>query len=1161
MQKKRAYLKIILPAIILICIYFLSLSLSLKLFLPTVISTINKNAKEFIRYEKIDLKLFPYAGLEFKNLSIKMEKSFTASIKQVDLFLNFLGIPEKFIGIRATDGRVSIININFDKKKDNKPFIIPKIPVEFIELVNFNVNSQVKKIPIHLHKTYTSILLDPKQIKIKALGNANLLNVFEIQATISNTEKNIKAKLDNINLNYLARFLPKQYQLVEKLSGDFNIDVGLDLKDQYIKAIAQLTSKELNLGAKITELTSNLEANIDTKKNQFSILIKGFNTKYPKTHISGNIEINKERIKTNVSCKEINISQLIAFYKNLPFKNHIADKIIAIVNGGEFYNGSFSLLNTKNHTDWELTGQCKNTDILIPHIKLPLKGLAGDLTIKNNILYCRKITGSYRNSKIINGYLDLGLNSDLMPFVIKTNMNFDLNDLTPLLKNLDVSPNITLELDKIKIDSGNCLGQFTLTKDIDKYIWNVSAKNIDVKGKIDKTPFSVTTDLLNLTPNNLYLKNGNIKLKKSNIKNLELKSNFISKDLDLSLKYTKIDIKELKNLAKYLFNYTDNLNVFGQLFFNKLNISYNFTQNKIKNYLFKGSIYSLNVKKLNISKDLPKNLSILVSGGKFNIVPDNIDLSNLNINTLKSKIKLHNLKLQGNIKDPNLIKIMFSGDISDIAQNIAKNFISYLKPIKVSKSIHVNNMTIDKAKSDILVTGRLFLNGVTATLRLDKNPLKLYSNIQLEYGGTRCNIFLNKQGQKYSVKFQGKLTKTILDRLVYENIYLKDKIEGDFSINFSLNPFYITNSNGYIYINSLTIDPSLNLSIIKLSANSTNNKIIIDKSLISLFKDNLNLDGKINIIKDHNELYMRLNSNTLHIDPLIKKLNTKNKKNIQLSLKGSVDFNINKTFYKKRIISDIIGTIYINNGFKELKVSKGFICSLPINIVVKKQKQSYNLKASMKSSHFLIEDTLSCLIPEKKNLITGISNLKLDLSTNIDNGESVTKLLNGEFCFDSKQGRIFKLTLISQILTIINSTEIFFGKIPDLESKGFEYNELQAIGEIKNGTIIFKKSHINGTNMELVFHGKIDLSTKEVNLIILFAPLKTIDRIVKKIPILRNITGGNLLVVPFQAKGTIDSPIIIPLSPKAVGSEALKILKNTFKLPFTIFQPLLPNSN
>jgi len=91
------------------------------------------------------------------------------------------------------------------------------------------------------------------------------------------------------------------------------------------------------------------------------------------------------------------------------------------------------------------------------------------------------------------------------------------------------------------------------------------------------------------------------------------------------------------------------------------------------------------------------------------------------------------------------------------------------------------------------------------------------------------------------------------------------------------------------------------------------------------------------------------------------------------------------------------------------------------------------------------------------------------------------------------------------------------------------------------------------------FHGKINIKTNHVDMFIFFAPLKTVDRLIKKIPILSTITGGNLIVIPFHVTGTIQDPRIIPLSPKAIGSEIFSILKNTFRLPFKIFQPVKPN--
>ncbi|WP_461834353.1 hypothetical protein, partial [Desulfothermus sp.] len=613
----------------------------------------------------------------------------------------------------------------------------------------------------------------------------------------------------------------------------------------------------------------------------------------------------------------------------------------------------------------------------------------------------------------------------------------------------------------------------------------------------------------------------------------------------------------IKDVFNNFFPLNNRLNIIGSLFLNKLKVHYNYHQKKLEDYLFLGSISYLRIKGLNLKNKLPKKINVSVSRGNFSILPQNLKFTSFTINTLKSKIKLNYLKLMGNVESPKSVKMEFSGDISKEAQEILKKINPYIKFIKTNKSLHLRQMKFNMTSQDIKVNGDMILNGIFTNLQVEKNPHKFSSEISLSYNATKCSIQFNKQKEKIFINFRGKLTHNAVDRLLVKNPYLKDKIAGNFSLNFSLNPFYIINSNGFININDMIINPDLGLSINQLSANSTNNVILIKKSLISLFKDKINLYGKIHLIKGRNNINIRLESHTLHLDPLINKFSKKQPTNSNVKLTGTVYFNIKNTFYKKGVIRDIDGKILINNGFKELRIYKGFLCALPIKAVLKKDKKTKKLDIKINSLNFLIQDTLQCLVSGQKKLITGTSKIKITLHANLN--DNPIKTLNGDFFFESKEGKIFKLTLISQILSIINSTEIFFGKIPDLGKVGFKYTDLQATGTIKDGCLIFRKSYLNATNMELAFHGKINLNTKEVNLIVLFAPLKTIDRFVKKIPILRYITGGNLLVIPFQAKGTIDNPIIIPLSPKAVGSEALKILKNTIKLPFTIFQPIRPH--
>ena len=104
-----------------------------------------------------------------------------------------------------------------------------------------------------------------------------------------------------------------------------------------------------------------------------------------------------------------------------------------------------------------------------------------------------------------------------------------------------------------------------------------------------------------------------------------------------------------------------------------------------------------------------------------------------------------------------------------------------------------------------------------------------------------------------------------------------------------------------------------------------------------------------------------------------------------------------------------------------------------------------------------------------------------------------------------------------------------------------------------------QKCAIDGASMDIACEGDIDLVDNKINLIILVAPFKTVDRIVKHIPLVGGVLGGKIISIPFRAKGDLDDPDVIPLSPTAVGSGVLGILERTLKLPITIIQPLLPD--
>ena len=145
---------------------------------------------------------------------------------------------------------------------------------------------------------------------------------------------------------------------------------------------------------------------------------------------------------------------------------------------------------------------------------------------------------------------------------------------------------------------------------------------------------------------------------------------------------------------------------------------------------------------------------------------------------------------------------------------------------------------------------------------------------------------------------------------------------------------------------------------------------------------------------------------------------------------------------------------------------------------------------------------------------------------------------------------------MSKIFALLNLTEIFRGKIPDLVGEGFAYNAITASGKLENGIFVITGFVIDGASMAIVCTGNIDLNKESVDLVVLISPFKTIDLILKYIPVVNQIFDGNIISIPFRVTGKLEDPDVTPLSPTAVGSGLLNMLQRTIMLPIKIMQPL-----
>jgi hypothetical protein len=277
-----------------------------------------------------------------------------------------------------------------------------------------------------------------------------------------------------------------------------------------------------------------------------------------------------------------------------------------------------------------------------------------------------------------------------------------------------------------------------------------------------------------------------------------------------------------------------------------------------------------------------------------------------------------------------------------------------------------------------------------------------------------------------------------------------------------------------------------------------------------------------------------------------------------MALLGSLKVEVDSFTYDTYSWQQLHADISFSEADTRIIIKKADLCGIQFPGIVKVSANDVELYFNPLAENQNLAFSVGCL-SAKKSLADGNFNLKGELMSKA-RPTALPQSLTGNLEFTANQGRIYRFGMLAKIFALLNVTEIYRGEVPDLTGKGFAYNSIAAKGVFEDGKLIIKETSIDSPSMGIAIEGNIDLIKKKVNLVVLVAPFKTVDRIVKHIPLVGNILGGTLISIPFRAIGNLDDPDVIPLSPTAVGSGMLGILERTLKLPITIIQPVLPGS-
>jgi hypothetical protein len=201
---------------------------------------------------------------------------------------------------------------------------------------------------------------------------------------------------------------------------------------------------------------------------------------------------------------------------------------------------------------------------------------------------------------------------------------------------------------------------------------------------------------------------------------------------------------------------------------------------------------------------------------------------------------------------------------------------------------------------------------------------------------------------------------------------------------------------------------------------------------------------------------------------------------------------------------------------------------------------------------------------EDRVIVTGRIHVdKAELKGEGENFQKMKESLSGGLRFEVQNGVIERFNILSKIFSILNVSQLFKGRLPDLATKGLPYHQILGNFHVKDGVATTDDFLVDSDAMRITLLGKIDLGKNLIDVRIGVHPLVTIDTILSSVPIAGYILTGEdkgFISYFYQVRGNLDDPKIEAVPFKIVEESTWGIIKRLLGTPLRPFQTT-PSSN
>jgi len=276
----------------------------------------------------------------------------------------------------------------------------------------------------------------------------------------------------------------------------------------------------------------------------------------------------------------------------------------------------------------------------------------------------------------------------------------------------------------------------------------------------------------------------------------------------------------------------------------------------------------------------------------------------------------------------------------------------------------------------------------------------------------------------------------------------------------------------------------------------------------------------------------------------------------KLPVRGFLRLRSDSIRYGRWTVNSVTARGELGPEALHVAVSGGDLCGFPLHLSATLDPKGLAVELRTSASGGDLNQPLVCLT-DQRVAMTGSFQFATRLSARGRDKESLLRSIEGPVEFTARDGRIHQWAFLSNILAVLNVTNVIRGQFPDLRQEGLPYKTLRIRGEYWAEVLLVKEGTLWGPTLGIAWNGEIFLWNSEMDIKVLASPFRTADWIIRNLPWVGYIMGKTLVSVPLKVKGDFHDPSV-SFDPVGAGSGLLGVLERAITLPVKIIRDILP---